>query len=274
MVVAVRHTPLTATESPGDDLARERRPRRAAARRRPVCSTDAHLTEIHDQAGEHALTTPSCGRGSGRPRRCARSRATARASRRRCARRPRPRAGRGRSSRRGRPGAMKSAISSTSPASRKAPARCGPPSSSSEVMPAAPSWSSAERTRAGSFSPVATIDLGAGDLERVRRGARRGARDDDGQRHARRAADELGVERAAAPRSRRRRGAAAGRRRPGSSMRAVSCGSSASAVPMPTTTASRSPRQQVAREPARTRRRSTWSRRCAWRPCRRASSPT
>ena len=54
-------------------------------------------------------------------------------------------------------GARNSRISSTSPASRNAPASLGPPSSRIDVTSAAPSWSSAERTRAGSFSPVATI---------------------------------------------------------------------------------------------------------------------
>ena len=64
-------------------------------------------------------------------------------------------------------------------------------------MPAAPSWSSAERTRAGSFSPVATMTSAPAASRRVGRGARRRARDDDGQRELRRAADELGVERQA-----------------------------------------------------------------------------
>ena len=90
---------------------------------------------------------------------------------------------------------MKRRISSTSPASRNAPARCGPPSSRIEVMPCAPSWSSAERMRAGSFSPGGDDHLGAGGLERVGGEARGGPRDDDDQRHLVRAADELGVER-------------------------------------------------------------------------------
>src|SRR4051812_11737971 len=53
-------------------------------------------------------------------------------------------------------GATNRRISSTSPASRKAPARCGPPSSRIEVTPSAPSWTSALRTRSGSLAPVAT----------------------------------------------------------------------------------------------------------------------
>ena len=64
-------------------------------------------------------------------------------------------------------------------------------------MPAAPSWSSAERTRAGSFSPVATITSAPGALQRVGLAARRRAADHDGQRQLGRAADELGVERQA-----------------------------------------------------------------------------
>ena len=94
-------------------------------------------------------------------------------------------------------GARNRRISSTSPASRNAPARCGPPSSRIEVTPAAPSWSSAERTRAGLVLAGGDDDLGAGDLQRVGRGARRGAGDDDGQRHLGGAAHELGVERQA-----------------------------------------------------------------------------
>ena len=71
--------------------------------------------------------------------------------------------------------------------------------------------------------------LGAGGLERVGGEARGGARDDDDQRHLERAAHELGVQRQ--PRLGVEDDArAAGVKSP--SMRAVSCGSSASAVPL------------------------------------------
>ena len=62
-------------------------------------------------------------------------------------------------------------------------------------MPWEPSWSSAERMRAGSFSPGGDDDLGAGRLERVGGQARGGPRDDDDQRDLERPADELGVQR-------------------------------------------------------------------------------
>ena len=52
-------------------------------------------------------------------------------------------------------------------------------------MPAAPSWSSAERTRAGSFSPVATITSAPAASSASVCSRERGARDDDGQRRAR-----------------------------------------------------------------------------------------
>ena len=54
-------------------------------------------------------------------------------------------------------------------------------------MPCAPSWASALRTRSGSLAPVATISSAPGDLQRVDRGAVRGAGDHDGQRHLQRA---------------------------------------------------------------------------------------
>ena len=112
----------------------------------------------------------------------------------------------------------------------------------------APSWSSAERTRAGSFSPVATMTSAPARLERVGGAARRGARDDDDQRHLGRVGDELA-------RSSGRRAVESKTTRRGwrwtPSMRAVSCGSSASAVPMPTATASTEARQRCAERAAR-----------------------
>ena len=81
-------------------------------------------------------------------------------------------------------------------------------------------------------------------LQRVGGGARRGARDDDGQRDLAGVAHQLGVERQAAQRVEHDPPRLAGRR-PG--IRAVSSGSSASAVPMPTATASHSARQWWAR---------------------------
>src|SRR5206468_4101328 len=50
-------------------------------------------------------------------------------------------------------GAMKSLTSSISPASKKAPARWGPPSSRSEEISRLPSWSSAERGTAAQGRP-------------------------------------------------------------------------------------------------------------------------
>ena len=107
-------------------------------------------------------------------------------------------------------------------------------------MPAAPSWSSAERTRAGSFSPGRDDHLGAGDLERVGLQPRGGAADDDRERQLGRAAHELGVERQPALGVEHD---AARLARPRRRCARSSCGSSASAVPIPTTTASRSARQ-------------------------------
>ena len=123
-------------------------------------------------------------------------------------------------------------------------------------MPAAPSWSSAERTRAGSFSPVATMTSAPGRLERVgrARAARRARRRRSAAPRARpRTSWEssgrraVGVEDDAARLAR-------GRRR----SRAVSCGSSASAVPIPTATAStlgapavRAPARLLAGDPLR-----------------------
>ena len=88
-------------------------------------------------------------------------------------------------------GARNRRISSTSPASRNAPARCGPPSSRIEPIPSAPSWSSAERTRAGSFSPGGDDHVGAVGGERIGGGARGGAGDDDRERDLARVADQL-----------------------------------------------------------------------------------
>ena len=92
---------------------------------------------------------------------------------------------------------MNMRASSISPASRKAPARCGPPSSRSDWTSRAPSSSSACSTRAASFSPVATITstpAASRACTEVRDG---GARADDDQRHVGHALHELRVERKA-----------------------------------------------------------------------------
>ena len=107
-------------------------------------------------------------------------------------------------------------------------------------MPAAPSWASALRTRSGSFGPGGHDDLGAGDLQRVRRPARGAARETttvSGTSAAPRTSWESSGSRASESNTIRR----GWRETP--SMRAVSCGSSASAVPIPTATASHSARQ-------------------------------
>ena len=141
-------------------------------------------------------------------------------------------------------GARNSRISSISPASRNAPARCGPPSSRIEPTPRGAELIE-RRAHAGGLVLAGGDDhLGAVGLERVGGGARRGAGDDDRERDpsARRG---RAWSRAAAGRASRTRSGAAGAATP--STRAVSCGSSASAVPMPTATASHSARQWCAR---------------------------
>ena len=152
----------------------------------------------------------------------------------------RPRAGRGRWRRRASIGATNRRISSTSPASRNAPARCGPPSSRIDWMPRAPSSDERGAHARGLVLAGGHDHLDAGDLERVGR-AREAAREQ--------------IDGPAAPRRRPgRAGESSGRRASESnttrrgwrvtpSTRAVSSGSSASAVPMPTATASHSARQ-------------------------------
>src|SRR4051794_36428154 len=113
-----------------------------------------HRAQVLDEAGEHhhsrsrALTSrssPMTSQSSVSARTASAMRST-----------PPPSSG----SRAARPpttsGARNRRISSISPASRNAPARCGPPSSRIDVTSWAPSWSSAERTRAGSCWPAAT----------------------------------------------------------------------------------------------------------------------
>src|SRR4051794_4947389 len=140
-------------------------------------------------------------------------------------------------------GARNSRTSSISPASRNAPARWGPPSSRIEVTSRSPSWSRAERTRAGSFSPTATmISAPAASSALV---SWRGA--------ARETTTVSGVSATSwtslLASGRRPRESKTTRRgwRCTPSTRAVSSGSSASAVPMPTTTASTDARQRCAR---------------------------
>ncbi len=140
-------------------------------------------------------------------------------------------------------GARNRRISSTSPASRNAPARCGPPSSSTEAIPLAPSWSSAERTRAGSFSPVATSTSApaASSASVSERAAARDTHTVSGTCRRRATSWEEIGRRASESNTTRRgwRGSSAGI----PSGRAVSWGSSARAVPIPTTTASTDARQ-------------------------------
>src|SRR4051794_39853381 len=139
---------------------------------------------------------------------------------------------------------MKRRTSSISPASMNEPARCGPPSSRRLVTggSSAPSWSSAEAIRAGSFWPVATTtSTPAVSSASV---APRGA--------ARETTTTSGTSRASATSfaSSGRRAVESNTTRRGwrwtASMRAVSCGSSAIAVPMPTATASSDARQRCA----------------------------
>ena len=144
-------------------------------------------------------------------------------------------------------GARNRRISSISPASRNAPARCGPPSSRIEVTP----------RRAELRERVAH----AGGLV-ARRWRRRRRRRRPPARRSRRAARRARRRRSAAPRAAPRTSCESSGRRASESktirrgwrrtpsMRAVSCGSSASAVPMPTATASHLG-APVVREPAR-----------------------
>jgi hypothetical protein len=107
----------------------------------------------------------------------------------------------------------------------------------------APSWSSADRTRAGSFSPVATITSApaASSASVASRDAARETTTVSGTSAAPRTSCESSGRRASESKTTR----AGGRKSP--STRAVSSGSSASAVPIPTITASRSARQWCAR---------------------------
>ena len=79
---------------------------------------------------------------------------------------------------------MKRRTSSTSPASRNAPARCGPPSSRIDVTRRVERAELVERRAdaGGLVLARGDDDVGAGHLERLGRGPRRGARHDDGQR--------------------------------------------------------------------------------------------
>ena len=140
---------------------------------------------------------------------------------------------------------MNMRTSSISPASRNTPARCGPPSSSSDWISRDPSSSSASRTRAASFSPVAHDHLHA-RVARAHRWPcawrRASTRRSPGTSAALRTSCES--ERAGSPPSRTPPGAG-WLETP--SIRAVSSGSSWLAVWMPTATASHSARQRWAR---------------------------
>jgi hypothetical protein len=106
-------------------------------------------------------------------------------------------------------------------------------------MPAAPSWPSAERTRAGSFSPVATITSApaASSASVRRRDAARPTTTVSGSAGALSMSRECSGSRPSESNTTRRGWRAT------PSKRASSRGSSASAVPIPTATASRSARQ-------------------------------
>ena len=238
----VRQAPLTDTESPAASSAASP----ALTRRRAPCVASPKLLDgadlAHD-AREHPLTTPAGARGPGGRRPSAPSPSRGPASRRRSTAAPSPAASGLAPAPPSTIGAMKSRSSSTSPASRNEPARVGPPSSSSEVIPRRPSSASAAATRAGG-SPSQTISSAPASAKRPRplAAARRGDEHDQ-----RRLAD-----RADQPRAQRQTrlgveddpgGLARRRRRPRSAL-AVSSGSSASAVPMPTQTASHSARQR------------------------------
>ena len=125
---------------------------------------------------------------------------------------------------------MNMRASSISPASRNAPARCGPPSSSSDWTSRAPSSSSASLHARALVLAGGDDHVDAGGLERLHRGARGGARADHDHGHLGRRRARAASRAAGAPRS-RTRPARGWRATP--STRAVSSGSSASAVPMP-----------------------------------------
>ena len=93
---------------------------------------------------------------------------------------------------------MKSRSWSISPASRNEPARVGPPSSSSEMIPRRPNSASAAATRAGGV-PVADDQLGAGLPERLHPLAGRRGGDDHDQRRLVDRADQPGAQRQAGP---------------------------------------------------------------------------
>src|SRR3954470_493996 len=139
-------------------------------------------------------------------------------------------------------GARNRRASSISPASKNAPARCGPPSSRIEVTSRWPSWSSAERTRACSFSPAATsTSAPAVSSDSVSwRGAARETTTVSGISGAAWTSWLVSGRRASESKTIRR----GWRWTP--STRAVSCGSSATAVPIPTATASTAARQRCA----------------------------
>src|ERR671918_7495 len=142
-----------------------------------------------------------------------------------------------------RSGATKIRASSISSASRNAPARCGPPSSSSDWTSRAPSSPSACLTRAASFWPVETITstpADSSDCTDVREAAREQTTV-TGTSDTPRTSWESSGSRASESNTTRRGWRAT------PSMRAVSRGSSNSAVPMPTATASDSARQRCAR---------------------------
>ena len=167
---AVRQAPLTATESPAaisrGEPGRDPEPGAVGAGARPP----RPCPSVRDQAGEHRLPLPQPGADqhvladrlastSSARRASATSRARALEQRRAPARR---------SAR----GATKRRSSSISPASKKAPASVGPPSSSRLVTPRRPSSSSAAREPLRRSRPAAT-DLGAGASQRRRRGRAR-----------------------------------------------------------------------------------------------------
>ena len=219
-VTAVRQTPLTATESPAETSAASvvesvrRTPSSVASTAatvprsatRPVniafgrgdsrgsCRIYRYMSGKLDKTAEVATTRAGAPRSAGRRRR-ARSRASARASASEMRSTPSPSSG----SRAARPpsssGARNSRTSSISPASRNAPASFGPPSSRIDVTPDEPSWSSAERTRAGSFSPTATTTSAPESSSASVVRAPRRTRHDDGQRQRGRRSDELRVQR-------------------------------------------------------------------------------
>ena len=140
----------------------------------------------------------------------------------------------------------------------------GRPRAGWRLIPAPPSCSSADTTRAGSFSPVATMTSApwASSASAAARGA---ARETTTVSGTSRVAHELGIERQPRPESKTtRRGW-----RVTPAIRAVSSGSSASAVPTPTATASHSARQRCARRRLDSSPEIHLSRRGGWRPCRR-----